>query len=541
MSKTDNASDAGDDASSIKSGSTITNSGNINQQSQDSTSISTSIVSSSSPWSANPTIPGMDAGPWANSSSPAPTSLNSMGWNSTTPTSLSLNNQGHNSNMPPGGSAIGSNTFPSSASGGWPSGISGNTMASTMPPNVTSLPSGNISSQWPASTMLGKMGDFPKTSEATWNTPTSMLENKDLGVSSDPRQWGLDKLADQNWESAKSQWGNTPAAGSVDQGASNGADLSFAQATLKGLKMPPGGSLPPTALTSRQEEILRAIENHDGWGSRPIRQDTSWEHDDNHKSNKRFQAENNSGASNVWNNSDGTAIWEAVRENQGGSNWGGASGNASGQNNWNAEKDQQNWGGPPKPQDPNNWGVGGAGGNADPKSFGSWDGAGGAGDASSKMWGQQQKNAIGSWGDAPNVQRSTSISSWGEDGESNNWDSQRQITGGMNRMQNMVPPSPGMNPPSGVPGMMPQGVPGMNMPGMGADPTPWNTTNPGTMNPPKMDEPWNKPPPKITSGWGDPAQDAKVDDGTAIWGGSSMQKQVCTLLSNTHLKKMEYP
>ncbi|XP_005093845.1 trinucleotide repeat-containing gene 6B protein isoform X2 [Aplysia californica] len=521
MSKSDNASDAGDDASSVKSGSTITNSSNINpQQSQDSTS-TTSAVSSSSPWSANPSLSGMDSGPWGNSSSPAPTSLNSLGWNAN-PASLSLNsNQGHNNSMQPGPSVIGSSSSfnsTSTASSGWPTGMSGSSMASTssLPPNVnTGMPSGNLSSQWPGSNMLGKMGDFQKTSDAAWNNPTSsIMENKDLSGSSDPRMWGMvDKTGDQNWDPPKSHWGNTPIAGSGDQGASNGTELSFAQATLKGLKVPPSaGGAPPSGMTSRQEEILRAIENHEGWGSRPVRQDTSWDIDNSPKSHRKFTSDNSAGASNVWNNSNGTAIWEAVRENQG-SNWAGASGGGASGNTWNADKDQ-GWGGPPKPQDPNTWGVSGAGGNGDPKSFGTWEG-GGAGDASNKMWGGQ-KTVIGSWGEVPNVQRSTSISSWGDDGETGSWEDQRRITGGMSSMQGMVPPSPGMNAPS-MAGMMPQGVPGMNMAGIGADSTPWNSANAAAMSRPKMDEPWNKPPPKI-SGWGDPTQDGvKVDDGTGIW------------------------
>ena len=429
--------------------------------------------------------------------------------------------------MQQGPSAIGSNlnfSSTSSASGGWPSGSMAS-MASGMPPNVNNtMTSGNMSSQWPASSMLGKI-DFQK-SEGAWNNPSSLLENKDLS-GSDPR-WGLvDKGGDQNWEPPKSQWGNNPIGGSGDQGASNGADgLSFAQATLKGLKLPPSASGSNNELRNRADDILRAIENHEGWGSRPIRQDTSWEAESSPKSQRKFQTDN-SGASNVWNNSNGTAIWEAVRENQGqGSNWNGGNGNGN-SNSWNADKEPQGWQGGPKPQDPSQWGVPGGNMN-ESKSFGTWE-SGGAGDASNKMYGQ--KNSIGSWGgDVQNVQqRPTNISSWQDEGDNNTWEDprSRSITGAMSTIQSMVPPSPG--PVTGMAGMMPQG-----MAGMGADPTPWNGSNSSSMNRPKMDEPWNtsKPPPTKmpgSNGWGMVESEQKVDDGTGIWA-ANIPKMVIFLL-----------
>ncbi|CAL1529889.1 unnamed protein product [Lymnaea stagnalis] len=511
MGKSDSASDAGDDSSSVKSGSTITNMSNMTPQSQENTSSNNSTAlqsNSSSLWSANnSTLSGIDSSPWGNSGSPAPSSINSMGW---TQSNLSLStNQGHNS-MQQGSSMISSNSAfnstGSSSSSSWPSSMQTNT--SSLPP---------ISSHWPGSSMLG-IGDFTKTD---WNNPTTPIDtlSKDIG-NSDPRMWGLssDKSGDSQWDISKSQWGNPSLSATGDQGASS-TELSFAQATLKGLKVPPVNSAPQTVINSKQEEILRAIENHEGWGSRPIRQDTSWDVDNSPKSHRKFSTDSNAGASNVWNNSNGTAIWEAVRENQSG-NWEAAPAG----NTWNAEKEQAKWSFPPKPlQDPNTWTVGN--GN-DPKTFGTWGAAGGAGDASNKMWGQ--KTEIGSWGESGGggVQRTTSISSWGDDGDAGGWDDQRRVTSGMGSMQAIVPPSPGMSGQTVVPNMVSQNITGLNVPVMGgADVTLWNESpkpgwNPGNVTAltrTKLDEQWNKPPPNRT-GWGDPTQDnVKVDDGTSIW------------------------
>ncbi|XP_059163876.1 trinucleotide repeat-containing gene 6C protein-like isoform X2 [Physella acuta] len=524
MGKSDSASDAGDDSSSVKSGSTITSLSNITSQSQESTNTNAGTIqsSSSSLWSAsNSTLSGMDSNPWGNSSSPAPSNISSMGW--TNPSSLSLStSQGHNNSNLQGPAMIGGssafNAAGSSSNSGWPSSITSNGLSTTsnIPPNITG---GNMSSHWPGSSMLGGIGDFSKNSE--WNNPSTPVEggNKDLGsTNSDPRMWGLssEKSGDAQWEISKTQWGNSPLTAQGDQVPNS--ELSFAQATLKGLKVPPVPNTPQTAVNSRQEEILRAIENHEGWGSRPIRQDTSWDVETSPKSNRKFSADSNTGASNVWNNSNGTAIWESVRENQN-SNYGGGGGTSG--NTWSGEKDQTSWAGPPKSaQDPSTWNVGNG---TDPKAFGTWGAASGAGDASNKMWGQ--KTEVGSWGEGGGVQRTTSISSWGDDGDAGGWEDQRRITGNISSMQGLVPPSPSMNTPSVIPNMVPQNMAGLNVAGIGSEVTPWNEsqkagwnpTNVAAINRTKLEEPWNKPPPNRT-GWGDPTQDGgKVDDGTSIW------------------------
>ncbi|KAH9519740.1 hypothetical protein Btru_070793 [Bulinus truncatus] len=521
MGKSDSASDAGDDSSSVKSGSTITSMSNITTQSQENTSTnnSNSLQSnSSSLWSAtNSTLSSMDSSPWGNSGSPAPSSMSSMGWS--IPSSLSLStNQGHNNSMQGSNMMNSSSAFNSSgsSSSGWPTNMSNNSLANTssLPPNLGGGGgNGSAGSSIFSSSMLGNM-DFTKSE---WNNPPTPIDSigKEIGgANSDPRMWGIssDKSGDAQWDITKSQWGN-PSPG--DQSASS-TELSFAQATLKGLKAPPASSASQSAISLRQEEILWAIENHEGWGSRPIRQDTSWDVETSPKSHRKFSTDSSTGASNVWNNSNGTAIWEAVRENQSG-NWGG--GNSSG-NTWNAEKDQPNWAGPPKPPpQEQSWNVGNG---SDPKAFGTWGASGGAGDASNKMWGQ--KTEVGSWGENPNNQRTTSISSWGDDGESGSWEdpTRRALSG----MQGMVPPSPSLSgPATNMPNIMPQNMPGLNVSSIGnAEGTPWNESqkqgwNPQNvgMNRPKMDEPWNKPPPN-RSGWGDPTQDGvKVDDGTSIW------------------------
>lgn len=386
--------------------------------------------------------------------------------------------------------------------------------------------SSSLSSQWQAGS-----GDFSKTSDSSWNnSASSVLDNsKDLGgTNTDQRMWGIssDKTGDSQWDTAKSQWGNSALTAAGDQGANN-TELSFAQATLKGLKVMPAASAHQSTINSHQEEILRAIENHEGWGSRPIRQDTSWDIGTSPKSHRKFSTDGNAGASNVWNNSNGTAIWEAVRENQ--SSW---NAGASGGNSWNADKDQSSWAGAAKPpQDPSTWNVGN---NGDPKVFGTWGATGGAGDATNKMWGQ--KTEVGSWGDT-GVQRSTSISSWGDDGDASGWEDQRRLASGLGGMQVMVPPSP-----ASIPGMVGQGLGGVGMAAVGTDVTPWNegqkpgwnSVNAAAVNRTNTEEPWNKPPP-TRSGWGDPAQDGvEIDNGTSIWT-VSVPKQVTTVLFSPHL------
>ncbi|BFZ18137.1 hypothetical protein BsWGS_21176 [Bradybaena similaris] len=520
MGKSDSASDAGDDASSVKSGSTTTSVANTTAQSQDSTNTTStaSLQTSCSPWStSNSTLPSMDSSPWANTSSSAASSIGSMGWASN-PSGLSLSssNQGHN--IQPGSNIVGNNSaFNSSSSNSssvWPSSLTGSTL--NLQPNMGSgLQVNTLSSQWPSSSMIGNVGDLSKSSDSAWNHPTSSLvDSKDLGgTSSDPRMWGIssEKASDSQWETSKSQWGNNALAASGDHSTS-GTELSFAQATLKGLKVAPSANTPQTPVSSRHEEMLRAIESHDGWGSRPIRQDMSWDVDTSPKSQRKLSTDGNAAASNVWDNSNGTAIWEAVRENQT-SNWSGAA--SAGGNSWNVEKDPASWGLPPKPaQDPNSWNIGGG---ADPKTFGSWGTTGGAGDASNKMWGQ--KTEVGSWGEA-GVQRTAGVSSWGDDGDGGGWEDQRRLAASVGGMQVLVPPSP-----AGMPGIVPQGIPGMNTAVINADPgawndvqkAGWNSANSATKNHTHMDEPWNKPPPTRT-GWGDPAQDgAEVDNGTGIW------------------------
>ncbi|GFO04335.1 trinucleotide repeat-containing gene 6c protein [Plakobranchus ocellatus] len=500
INKSDSASDGGDETSSVKSGSAVTNVPAQSQESNNTSTSSTVQASSSSPWSAS--LPGMDSNPWGSSSSPAPSSIGSIVW-SNNPPNLSLpTSQGHSA---AGTTIIGSSSAFStnSSSGAWPTSMSG-TVANTMPPNIGG--SLQTSSQWQGSSILGSIGDFTKTSDSNWNSavPSINDSNKENSTTPDPRMWGLssDKPNDPQWGSGSLATG---------ENGGNSSELSFAQATLKGLKVPAAPNAPQPTLSSRQEEFLRAIENHEGWGSRPIRQDTSWDVETSPKSHRKFSSENAS-ASNVWTNTNGTAIWEAVRESQN-NNWGGSASNAS---TWSGEKDQPNWiAGSKTAQDSSSWNP-----TNDPKTFGNWGAPGGSGDASaSKMWGQ--KTEVGSWGETGGVQRSTSITSWGDDGDANSWDEQRRVAGAITGIQNLVPPSPGIGAPSGMPTMMSQS---MNLSSLPNDAPPWNDGkqgwNPGSVMPmtrPKIDEPWNKPPPART-GWGDPSQDgAKVDDGTSIW------------------------
>lgn len=541
MGKSDSASDTGDDASSGKSGSTISNVNNATSQSQDTTSISSTSAaptSSSSLWNASSaTLAGLDAGPWGNSNSPAPSGVGPIGWTSN-PSSLSLSSsQGHN-NMQAGTNTLGSSVGSAGSSTGWPPSVTGNGLTNnSVLSSGSGMQSNTLSSQWQSSTLLGNIGDFVKTTDSGWSNPTSSLldSNKDVaGGMGDLRMWGLsaDRAADSQWATAKSQWGNASSvAGSVagsiagNEPAASNAELSFAQATQKGLKIQPPTNGPQTAINSRHEEIMRAIESHEGWGTRPIRQDTAWEVETSPKSLRKFSTEASNGDANVWDNSNGTAIWEAVRENQR-SNWAGGAPPAA---SWITGKDQPSWPGPAKPApDPNSWN---APNNVNGKDYGTWGVAGGAGDTSNKMWGQ--KTEVGSWGDG-GAQRTTSMSSWGDDGDAGAWEDQRRVASGMGNMQ-VMPPSPGMGVPAGIAGMGPQGVGGVGMTAVGVDSTPWNDAQrSGWMSATvpvaprtNVDEPWNKPPPS-RSGWGEVAhENADGDNGTGLWA-SNVSKQVCS-------------
>ena len=387
----------------------------------------------------------------------------------------SSDNQNSNGSASAGGWGM----APSSQNGASLPGSLAQSQAGTTPSNnslgqqsgPTSLPSsqanpfGTNSMPWPNNKPFG-IRDFPQTSDSSWSSiPSSVISsssNKEgnssiAGALSDPGKMdlaaglanlGIDKTTpppDMNWNAMK-VWNSSMDPSKLPEGAvGNPADLSFAQATQKGLK-PMLSSMPVGVLSAKEEEIRRAIDTHEGWGTRPIRQDTSWDIESSPKASRKVSAENpDMAASNVWNNNNGTAIWESTRETQA-PGWGG--GAAAGGNVF-ADKDPNTWNMPPKPSmDGSNWGSGGnnpmgnnpmnnpmgnnpmvnnpmvnnpmvnnpMGNNPmSDKSIGTW---GGESQQSNKLWGA--KTETGSWNEPP--QQRSNMTWGGQDTDVGTWE-----------------------------------------------------------------------------------------------------------------------
>ena len=152
--------------------------------------------------------------------------------------------------------------------------------------------------------------------------------------------------------------------------------------------------------------MIRSIVNsNDGWGKKPVRQDTAWDMEESPKLPRKPLTSSGSSSGSQENNSstwtqsnDGTAIWESAKADQppqpSSNSWGNASGGSAPirppqqvgpatRTHWgNPDADGGTWEGPPdaKPPPPSNM-----------------------------------------WNGPPNQQMSGSSGSWGE-GRSNSWD-----------------------------------------------------------------------------------------------------------------------
>ena len=106
-------------------------------------------------------------------------------------------------------------------------------------------------------------------------------------------------------------------------------------------------------LTPKEEEIRRAIDANEGWGTKPIRQDTSWDLELSPKTSRKLPPENSEiTPSNVWNNNNGTAIWECARETNR-SSWSGGVAAAGG--SMYTDKDHSSWATPRPNVEVPNW------------------------------------------------------------------------------------------------------------------------------------------------------------------------------------------
>lgn len=233
---------------------------------------------------------------------------------------------------------------------------------------------------------------------------------------------------------------------------------TWAQAAGKGLVPAPKSEV-LTEEQKREQFIVAAINSSDGWGKRPVRQDTTWEVEEPRQPPPP-PVRRNSGSEqdgSLWNqNNNGTAIWESSKNSSGwtsartgasssgssgsgvsdwggsdndGGHWNGPPGSNNGSNNssntWNGPPNSSNqWGGQwnePKPENnPSNmWGGGGGGGGnggnmgPGPKA---WNGGSSGSGGSSHSGGKEEQQQ---WGGSPkedNVWDRNGTSAWGNNG-----------------------------------------------------------------------------------------------------------------------------
>ena len=279
---------------------------------------------------------------------------------------------------------------------------------------------------------------------------------------------------------------------------------SWAQAAGKGLNLHSNnpaagaaGNVKSPAEIQREAEIRKAIESHDGWGKKPIRQDTEWSIEASPKVQSKFstqsvvpeQPQQQKATNNMWNNNNGTAIWEA---NKDGAPW-----NNNAVTRPVPGQTPANWAGGPPQNMPNaagnQWGGGPAGQNQmSDKTIGSWGTTPDGGQPSGNNWGSSTE--VGSWGGNNPSQNSTAsggISTWGEDGGGSGWgDATSRPVGGSNGTAYWGDPA-------GGPGNQQQQQWGNQPTAIGQ----------------------RKPPETKPTGWGEVAgpPDSKVDDGTSLW------------------------
>ncbi|XP_076458732.1 uncharacterized protein LOC143292390 isoform X2 [Babylonia areolata] len=452
--ETDNAPDSGGAA---KSGTVNSTPSSKNSDTNPDKSPNTTManLSASISWGANSsTSGGLDSSLWGAMNTTA-TSTSSTWGSSTAPGSLSLN-QGQSMQIGASSVGDGQNANGSASAPGWglsPVTPTGSTGADNSQSQAGSVASNTIGQQSGPSTLANSQSvppatntmpwhstkpfGFTPTSDTSWSNPSSSAMNTTgstnskeasssiVGVLGEPgnlaqglANLSIGKTPPPDWNAMKTGWNSTMDPSKLPVGAvGSSADISFAQATQKGLK-PPIGSIRSGVLSAKEEEIRRAVNTNEGWGTRPVRQDTSWDIESSPKAARKMMAEMPEVApSNVWNNNNGTAIWESTREPSA-PGWGP---NAASGGTIFADKDPNNWNMPPKPNmEGTNWG--GGGGNApmmnnpmSDKSIGTWGGE--SQQSSSKLWGN--KTETGSWNEPPPERNMT----WGgQDTDVGTWE-----------------------------------------------------------------------------------------------------------------------
>lgn len=248
--------------------------------------------------------------------------------------------------------------------------------------------------------------DSNKSAADKWQVRNPSTGDDWANTAAPESQWGTQITPSR--ASGPPQWpdaNNALPAGGQNQNPAR-SHPTWAQAAGKGLNTNPfNASSSNTAVGNPEvnEAIVSAIESHDGWGKKPVNQVTSWTLETSPKTRRKGSTATNNalpekpsnpvppvpkpqggGNGNMWNNNNGTAIWESNKEPP-----------PAGQ--WNNGTDPNQWGGVPmKPitKDPSN----------------SWAGGGQAKEPQeSSQWGS--KTETGSWG---NNGEAGGISTWGE-------------------------------------------------------------------------------------------------------------------------------
>ena len=355
------------------------------------------------------------------------------------------------------------------------------------------------------------------TNNSTLTGTSSWLGNPSSSADWDQQSTNMSQSQQQITQSSNPQFrtanpGQPPA-------TDNQRPSSWAQAAGKGLNLHSNnpaagaaGNVKSPAELQREAEIRKAIESHDGWGKKPIRQDTEWSIEASPKVQNKFstqsvvpdQPQQQKATNNMWNNNNGTAIWEA---NKDAAPW-----NNNAVTRPVPGQTPANWSGPPQNMpNPagNQWAGGPSGQNQiSDKTIGSWGTTPDGGQPSGSNW--SSSTEVGSWGgntqSSQNSTASGGITTWGEDGGSGWGEGQSRAVGGNGTAYWGDPPGS-------------SGTQHQQQWGMG----------PGQSQPTAIGQ--RKPETKPPSGWGEISgpPDSKIDDGTGLWSSNNQQSVSCQL------------
>ena len=392
---------------------------------------------------------------WGSSQS----SGSSLGWNTPTPSSASQPEpSGWGSPCPSPNPGAGTEAWGAPDNKNNPPQAWGQPNSKANSSTPTGWSQSDAKSTPPAS---GGWGDVPADSSSQmssgWGQPPPKSSPSPWGQSSQsttPPQWASGGAANPP-VSQPSGWGAGAAGATIPAAASQGAwggggpvgtkpppapsqqsqPTSWAQAAGRGLyaqqqsKPPTPSAVNPVAPQSDPKDhfIAQAVNSHDGWGKRPIRQDTSWELEDSPKLRRRNSNTEIENPSSHWDNNKGTAIWEASKGSAGPPpppQWDN-SGNrgAAGGADWGRDNDSGHWNGPPGENSSNQW-------NGPQHSSNQWSGGSGG-----SNWGGERRDGSGDrtsgresshWGGGSSSSNSWDSSksdgAWGSGREDNIWD-----------------------------------------------------------------------------------------------------------------------